>query len=452
MTTMEEQEPVWCIEQGDCLDVLKKLPDDCVDAVVTDPPAGIAFMGKAWDRMKREGMTELQAFQEFIKDVFSEVYRVLKPGGHAVVWALPRTSHHTAMGLERAGFDIRDNGTYLFHVFGSGFPKSHNVGLSIDKAQGHGNRGRAIPTASSYQACDMERENKLTSNPVERYTGKTEAGQRYAGFGTALKPAVEFWILARKPLEGTVAGNVLEYGTGALNIDECRISTEENLNGGAYAKNPSPRRAGAVWGADRENPDTSYARGHAGVYVPPSGRWPAHLILDEGAAALLDEQSPPSQSRKGKPRKSKAPGDGWGMTATGAEYDDAGGASRFFYVAKASTKDKDEGLDDFVEKSPGEKTERQEGSIGISPYAGSRGPSRNVHPTVKPTELMRYLVRLVTPPGGVVLDPFMGSGSTGKAAILEGFSFVGIEREDQYLEIARARLRHADAKNLESVG
>jgi site-specific DNA-methyltransferase (adenine-specific) len=227
------------------------------------------------------------------------------------------------MGIERAGFDIRDNGTYLFHVFGSGFPKSHNL--------------------------DGE----------------------WEGWGTALKPAVEFWIVARKPLDGTVAENVLAHGTGALNIDGCRIGNEDNTS---------------------------------------NGRWPSHLLLDEGAAALLDEHS-------------------------GAK-----GASRFFYVAKAAKRDKDEGLDDLPERSAGEKTDREEGSAGITPYAGSRAPSKNSHPTVKPTALMSYLCRLVTPPGGVVLDPFMGSGSTGKAALREGFHFVGIEREHEYIEIARRRI------------
>lgn len=390
-------EAIWCIEQGDCLEVLKQLPDACVEAVVTDPPAGIAFMGKAWDRMKRDSMTELQAFQEFIREVFVEVYRVLKPGGHAVVWALPRTSHHTAMGMERAGFDIRDNGTYLFHVFGSGFPKSHNL--------------------------DGE----------------------WEGWGTALKPAVEFWILARKPLDGTVAENVLAHGTGALNIDGCRIGDFQN-------KTPS--------GVDRRNAALAEAGYRPAPYqqgpkVPdtPPGRWPAHLLLDEGAAALLDEQSgivsgtPKSYAPQTRLTENAENGGLFnvGKRRGGGQIGDVGGPSRFFYVPKASKRDKDEGLDDLPERSAGEKTDREDGSAGITAYAGSRGPSKNIHPTVKPTELMRYLCRLVTPPGGVVLDPFMGSGSTGKAAILEGFSFIGIERESEYVEIARARLAHADA-------
>jgi site-specific DNA-methyltransferase (adenine-specific) len=297
------------------------------------------------------------AFQDFICEVFTEVYRVLKPGGHAVVWALPRTSHHTAMGLERAGFDIRDNGTYLFHVFGSGFPKSHN----LDGA--------------------------------------------WEGWGTALKPAVEFWIVARKPLDGTVAENVQQYGTGALNIDGCRVGFQsDDDKAAAKPQGRATAKVGALAGGTQNEAE----RTEFVVNQSTAGRWPAHLILDEGAATTMGEPS------------------------------------RFFYVPKTSKRDKDEGLDDLPERTPGDKTDREEGSAGITPYAGSRGPSRNIHPTVKPTALMSYLCRLVTPPAGVVLDPFMGSGSTGKAALLEGFSFIGIERESEYVEIATARLRHAD--------
>jgi DNA modification methylase len=384
------------IVHADCLVALRQLDDASVDAVVTDPPAGIEFMGKEWDSFKKKESTtsgqqteswgsmaegkknpyaregtpryrgkkneSLRGFQDFICEVFTEVYRVLKPGGHAVVWALPRTSHHTAMGLERAGFDIRDNGTYLFHVFGSGFPKSHNL--------------------------DGE----------------------WEGWGTALKPAVEFWILARKPLDGTVAENVLAHGTGALNIDGCRIGDFVNTT-------PS--------GMDRYN-ESNAAHGYRpATYqqgTPPTpadtgsvGRWPAHLILDEGAAATMGEPS------------------------------------RFFYVPKANKRDKDEGLDDLPERSPGEKTDREEGSAGITAYSGSRGISRNNHPTVKSTALMSWLVRLVTSPGGLVLDPFMGSGSTGKAALIEGFSFLGIEREAEYVEIARRRLKHAVGASVDVV-
>lgn len=439
----------WHIEQGDCLETLRTMPDNYVHAVVTDPPAGIAFMGKEWDRMKREGMTELQAFQEFICEVFTEIYRVLKPGGHAVVWALPRTSHHTAMGLERAGFDIRDNGTYLFHVFGSGFPKSHNVALSIDKAAGHANRGRAIPTASSYQACDTERENKLTSNPVEDYAAKTKAAKPWEGWGTALKPAVEFWILARKPLEGTVAENVLTHGTGALNIDGTRIP---HANAEDFAKHKAMVDAIKARGGSMENSWKNSSDLANANDVQTAGRWPAHLILDEGAAAMLDAQSGPKsasfvRNRTEGARPFNNDGKPTNYTSEKIEAVDDGstrGASRFFYIAKANKRDKDEGLDHLAIATPGEKTDRDEGSAGITPYAGSRGPSKNTHPTVKSTELMRWLVRLVAPPGGIVLDPFMGSGSTGKAAIIEGFDFIGLEKEPDYCKIAEARLAHAE--------
>jgi site-specific DNA-methyltransferase (adenine-specific) len=445
-------EAVWCIEQGDCLEVLKRLPDACVDAVVTDPPAGIEFMGKAWDSFKKKDSTasgqqtatwgameeakanpyarkdtpryrgktneSLQGFQDFIFEVFTEVYRVLKPGGHAVVWALPRTSHHTAMGMERAGFDIRDNGTYLFHVFGSGFPKSLDVSKAIDKAAGAerekvpGPKTGGMASLNKGNAAQGYRDSAYydEGNMIPSSEPVTDDAKRWEGWGTALKPAVEFWIVARKPLDGTVAENVLAHGTGALNIDGCRIGNEDNTS---------------------------------------NGRWPAHLLLDEGAAAMLDEQSGVSKSNVRPPTGKDDRGvPGFVMRRKDDQergHADAGGASRFFYVAKANKRDKDEGLDDLPERSAGEKTDREEGSAGITPFAGSRGPSKNSHPTVKPTALMSYLCRLVTPPGGVVLDPFMGSGSTGKAAILEGFSFIGIERESEYVEIARARLAHADA-------
>ena len=400
----------FCIENGDCLETLRQMPDAFVDAVVTDPPAGIGFMGKAWDRMKADGLTELQAFQEFIREVFVEVYRVLKPGGHAVVWALPRTSHHTAMGLERAGFDIRDNGTYLFHVFGSGFPKSLDVSKAIDKAAGAereivgtnanvANRASKVEGGSDYGG--FSRANADITAPA------TDAAKQWEGWGTALKPAVEFWIVARKPLDGTVAENVLAHGTGALNIDGCRVGFQsDDDKAAAKPQGRATAKVGALaGGTQNETERTEFV-----VNQSAAGRWPAHLILDEGAATLMGEPS------------------------------------RFFYVPKTSKRDKDEGLDDLPERSPGEKTDREDGSAGITAYSGSRGISRNSHPTVKSTALMAWLVRLVTPPGGIVLDPFMGSGSTGKAALLEGFRFIGIERESEYFAIAERRLLHACAK------
>lgn len=252
------------------------------------------------------------------------------------------------------------------------------------------------------------------------------------GLGTALKPSHEPIVVARKPLVGTVAANVLEHGTGALNIDGCRIEheSEEDL-ATSLAKNPGrdDTVTSGTYGADR--PQQS---------VNVDGRWPANVVLSERAAAELDEQSGESVSRIGKPRSGQN-GDGWGMTATGAEYDDEGGPSRFFYCAKASRAERNAGLEGFEERQirrlSGGDFAHNSGSTN-SDKAGAA--SRNSHPTVKPINLMRWLVRLVTPPGGTVLDPFLGSGTTGAAAALEGFDFIGIEREAEYVAIAEARI------------
>jgi site-specific DNA-methyltransferase (adenine-specific) len=284
-----------------------------------------------------------------------------------LVWAIPRTSHHTAMGIERAGFEIRD---VVTHLFGSGFPKSLNVNKAIN----------------------------------------TDAAARWRGWGTALKPASEHWILARKPLDGTVAANVLEYGTGALNIDGCRIV----VNGKRQAIEARGDKSldGPVYG--------SGLHGSRCVGGTTLGRWPSNLTLDEEAAAMLDEQSGPKKASFLRNRTDGArPFDNAGKpTNYSSERIDVpetpGGASRFFYVAKASKADKT-----------------------------ANGTVENTHPTVKNTALMRWLVRLITPPGGTVLDPFMGSGSTGVACIHEGFSFVGMEREENFFEIARKRIRYA---------
>ena len=292
---------------GDCLERLRELPDCSVDACVTDPPYGLSFMGKAWD------------YDVPGAEVWREVLRVLKPGGHLLAFAGTRTQHRMAVQIEDAGFEIRD---LIAWVYGSGFPKSRNL--------------------------DGD----------------------WQGWGTALKPALEPITVARKPLGGTVAANVLRHGTGAINVDGCRVGDS-------------------------------------------TGRWPANLIHDgsEDVVWCFPQTTPsPSKPVRQGGGQGYKPGAEYGAARDGfgVGYGDSGSAARFFYCAKASKADR-----------------------GVE----------NVHPTVKPTELMRYLCRLVTPPGGVVLDPFMGSGSTGKAAVLEGFRFIGIEREAEYLEIARQRIQ-----------
>lgn len=376
------------IYHGSNLDVLPTLPDNSIDSIVTDPPYELGFMGKSWDSSGISYSVELWA----------ECMRVLKPGGHLLAFGGSRTWHRLAVAIEDAGFEMRDSIAWLY---GSGFPKSHNVALGIDKLMGYENRGRAIPVASKYQASDVEEKNKLISNPVEAYTGKSSESAKWQGWGTALKPAFEPVVVARKPLIGTVAQNVLTYGTGGLNIDASRI-------GRADGDNSSAGNRTATFGTQ----DTqSGGDGSGGWEQNSAGRWPANIILDEYTAGLLDEQT-----------------------------DDLG-ASRFFYVAKASKKDRNEGLDNLPDAL---LTGRDEGQDAMqNAYKTRSKVTKNIHPTVKPTALMEYLIKLVTPQGGTVLDPFTGSGSTGKAALLNGYQFIGIELTEEYLPIIEGRLIRA---------
>lgn len=426
----------YTLHLGNCLDSLKGMPDNSVDSIVTDPPYGISFMSKKWD------------YDVPSVEIWKECLRVLKPGGFLLSFSSTRTYHRMTINIEDAGFEIRDSCTWNYS---SGFPKSHNISASIDKMYGHPNRGRAIPTASSYQACDVDQENKLTSNPVGPYEPKTDEAKQWQGWGTALKPSQEFIAMARKPLDGTVANNVLKWGTGGINIDATRVPMSdedyEKLSSGVERIREKGGTMGNSW---KNSSDLSGANP-----VNPSGRWPANFIHD-GSQEVL-ELFPESTSRSfpAKPRGSHnsntfcKSGGTINDAYVGGGYDDSGSAARFFYVPKASKRDKEEGLDDFEERT-------QAATFGdIGPMEGNpRKPNtghvqkiRNHHPTVKPTELMKYLCRLVTQPGGVVLDPFMGSGSTGKAAILEGFRFIGCELDEEYLAIAEARIQHAYSQN-----
>jgi DNA modification methylase len=409
---------------GDCIERLKQIPDASIDSIVTDPPYELGFMGKKWDAT---GIAYSVA-------LWTEALRVLKPGGHLLAFGGTRTYHRMTCAIEDAGFEVRD---CLQWIYGTGFPKSLDVSKAIDAVAGAvreviGVRDsyRPIANATRDPAGFQDRSNGAVTAPA------TDAARAWAGWGTALKPACEPIVLARKPLVGTVAANVLAHGTGALNIDGCRIATADDLNGGAYAK--AKAKVGGVYGK------LDYT---CGEFKQPAGRWPANVLLDEAAARLLDEQSGDRQSgvRTGMGYHG-ANGDG-GPAIVGS----TGGASRFFYVAKASRKERDLGCEHLPSKSAGEATDREDGSDGLnSPRAGAgrTGGARNGHPTVKPVQLMRYLVRMVTPRGGVVLDPFTGSGTTGIAAIQEGFHFVGVEREDEYIAIARARIdkSHTDAQ------
>lgn len=407
----------WRVMFGSCLDRMRELPDASVDAVVTDPPYELGFMGKSWDS---SGIA-------FDTDVWLECLRVLKPGGHLLAFGGSRTWHRIAVAVEDAGFQIRDSVAWLY---GSGFPKSLDVSKAIDKAAGiwRGRAGEITSDNSSMTGGNYERTDKgepATDDPV-----------KWQGWGTALKPAFEPVIVARKPLVGTVAANVLEFGTGGLNIDGTRIATMDSFGGGAKGS------SGFAIGYESEG------------WTPGNdkGRWPSNVMLDEFTAGLVDEQSGVSKSSRNVVTSN--PGDiygaGKGLPSHTGEYgfNDSGGASRFFYIAKASKRDRNEGLDGLDDKTASERVERVEGSAGMDSSragAGRTSGAKNFHPTVKPTDLMRQLVRLVTPPGGVVLDPFTGSGSTGKAAILEGFEFIGCELTEEYLPIIEGRLNHAVA-------
>jgi site-specific DNA-methyltransferase (adenine-specific) len=415
------------VYHGSNLDVLPFMADNSVDSIVTDPPYELGFMGKKWDSTGIAYSVEL----------WRECLRVLKPGGHLLAFGGSRTWHRLAVAIEDAGFDIRDSVAWLY---GSGFPKSHNISLSIDKHFGYANRGKAIPVASTYQASDIEEKNKLTSNPVDEYSAKTDEGQKWAGWGTALKPAFEPIVVARKPLIGTVAENVLTWGVGGLNIDASRIGTEERVNQPAGSLGNGQTLSGGQAQTDRDA-------------ITVQGRWPANIILDEYTAGLLDEQSGHLHGDGNK----KDTGMGTDRIYQASSYQvsyqgratrshgDSGGASRFFYVSKASKRDRNEGLDELPQKQTvgggggvGDYLEDVNSASGK--YGSEKAPAKNFHPTVKPTDLMRYLVKLVTPAGGTVLDPFTGSGSTGKAALLDGYKFIGIELTEDYLPIIEGRL------------
>jgi site-specific DNA-methyltransferase (adenine-specific) len=442
---------------GDCLDVLRTLPDCSVHAVVTDPPYGLAFMGKRWD------------YDVPSVAVWAECLRVLKPGGHLLAFAGTRTQHRMAVRIEDAGFEIRD---MIAWVYGSGFPKSLDVSKAIDKLDaaeaqqarryrftewvrstgltsrqiddatgtnmgGHYTTAASQPAIMTMEHLDavrrligevpewVERECEIRSVESENFKAREVVGQRttgvgtgngstpimgdgnrditapataeaqqWQGWGTALKPALEPITMARKPLTGTVAANVLEHGTGALNVDGCRVWTDDGQD-----RSRPPRTPNAILGGGKGTNLTASEHNFL-------GRWPANLIhdgSDEVVGLFPQTTSGANPTRRG------------GMGYHGAEGQeqchaprgqDTGSAARFFYTAKASA------------------SERQ----GVA------------HPTVKPLDLMAYLCRLVTPPGGVVLDPFMGSGTTIKAAIGEGFQAIGIERDPAYFEMAQHRM------------
>jgi DNA modification methylase len=390
------------ILHGNNLDILPTLPDNSVDSIVTDPPYELGFMGKKWDSSGIAYSVEL----------WQQCLRVLKPGGHLLAFSGSRTYHRMVVAIEDAGFEIRD---MISWISNKTFPKSLNIGKAIDKAAGAKREVIGKHAAPAGKSAVMTGSRTVTEagfwargdTDVDITAPATDQAKQWDGWGTGLKPTVEPIVMARKQVEGTIANNVLKYGTGGINIDGSRISTEDSFGGGAKGS-------------------SGFAADYNGEgWAPGSdlGRWPANVILDPYTAELLDEQT--SHLHAAGNKKDTAEGFDKGYESSSYEmsykgranrtHNDSGGASRFFYVAKASKRDRNEGLE-----------------------------GTNTHPTVKPTTLMEYLIKLVTPPGGVVLDPFTGSGSTGKAAILQGFDFIGIEMTEEYLPIIEGRLKHAE--------
>ncbi|USU01723.1 DNA-methyltransferase [Pseudomonas siliginis] len=369
----------YTIMVGDCLELLRRMPDSSVDSVVTDPPYGLSFMSKKWD------------YDVPATEVWVECLRVLKPGGHLLAFAGTRTQHRMAVRIEDAGFEIRD---MIAWVYGSGFPKSRNIGNDVDGMD---------------------------------------------GWGTALKPSLEPITFARKPLIGTVAANVIAYGTGALNIDACRVSpTGERLGGGDESgKSAKPEGWARPWMDDAEHVAAHNAKVTVNVdRASRLGRWPANLIHDGSPEVIAAFPNAPGQLAAASSSSENSGVVGFHMRP-GARRLDSGSAARFFYCAKTSRKDRNEGL--FSSDAPVVAKDATMRDCETAEWSTRNG---NSHPTVKPTDLMAYLLRLVTPPGGVALDPFMGSGSTGKAAMREGFQFIGCEIDEQYAAIARARIDH----------
>jgi site-specific DNA-methyltransferase (adenine-specific) len=426
---------------GDCLDKLKELDDNSVDSIVTDPPYGLSFMGKDWDKVKATKETKSQVvkglgagmkmttladnieFEKWVTEWSMECYRVLKPGGYMLAFGGSRMYHRLASGVENAGFEIRDQ---MMWVYGSGFPKSMDISKQIDKAAGKLEERKIIGQREDIlkkQAKDLregKRKIKETFNGDSSGNGfvsvsaditepVTDEAKQWQGWGTSLKPAHEPIVMGRKPIsEKTVAENVLEWGTGGINIDGCRISHNEPIR-----VKKAQEGGNKVYGQSGRYEDTTELK--------PEGRFPANIIFDEEAGKILDEQTGVLTSGFMKAgttcKMSESNVNTYGHydshTSYRDTYGDSGGASRFFYCPKTSKSDRNEG---------------------------------NNHPTVKPTDLMAYLIRLVTPKGGIVLDPFMGSGSTGKAAVREGMEFIGIERETEYFQIAEARIESEKKK------
>ena len=393
---------------GDCIEQMQKLIDEGVqvESVVTDPPYELGFMGKSWDA---SGIA-------FDKKTWELAFQLLKPGGYLLAFSASRNYHRMAVAVEDAGVEIRDQ---IMWIYGSGFPKSLNIGMGVDKKQGN---ERVTVGERTRNVKPFDDDNGWNSNNTTGNHIYTKANTEWEGWGTALKPAHEPIVMARKPLEGTVVDNVLEHGVGGINIDECRVGKEileEQIAG----------RSNKIGTFERKNMITPKRE----------GRFPANVMHD--GSDVVQDIFPNSKGSSGNGNAKV------GETSKGAIplrrgeaplYNDEGSASRYFYCPKTAKSERNQGLVEFDDKQYSHDGRKK--SIE-NPYQRNKSISKNSHPTVKPVELMKYLCRLVTPKGGTVLDPFMGSGSTGMAAKDEGFDFIGIEREKEYFEISEQRIK-----------
>lgn len=413
--------------EGNMLEMLDAIAPASVDAVVTDPPYELNFMNKGWDN---SGIA-------FNPDTWRKCYAVLKSGGYLLAFGGTRTYHRIACAIEDAGFEVRD---CIIWLYGSGFPKSMNIGLAIDKLNGVDNRtgnicGGVVGSDAETNIYNLNNgKSKLTTNYAER-----RATNKWAGWGTALKPAYEPVIMARKPCEGSCIANVIKYGTGGINLDACRVG--EGTGELKEVSYPDIR-------------GDNYNRGeHDRMTLPAEdrGRHPSNVILTYGADDYEEVCGgmPDTKGGNGMRNDEKTNSNmrvPFADHKSGDHYGDEGNAARYFYTAKASRRDRDEGLGAAELQAGGTYKFRTDGSLD-----GKIPTRKNTHPTVKPVDLMQYLVRLVTPEGGVILDPFNGSGSTGKAVMYENndrganYQYIGIELTPEYLPIADARIRYAAA-------
>ena len=431
--------------QGNMLDMLEVIDKESIDSIITDPPYELNFMGKGWDN---SGI----AFQP---DTWKKCYEVLKPGGYLLAFGGSRTFHRIACAIEDAGFEIRDT---IMWLYGSGFPKSQNIGKMYDKKMGNDRVKIGETKIGKTSLGDGSGWDTSQNMKDIKATGKidiTKGTSKFEGWGSSLKPSYEPIIVARKPFKGSLVDNVIKYGVGGINIDECRVEHNEPLK-------TTNRKGIQNYGDFNWNYDTT--KNHI-ASANPKGRFPANTILtyDETDFEEVCGGFPISKSKGAFPKKINGKSN---ITFRSdeerenrIELNDSGSASRYFYCAKASKKDRDEGLDEFEEikcsmMASNDNIDKNGNFTGM--LAGRKTKKRNTHPTVKPTNLMQYLVRLVTPNGGTILDPFNGSGSTGKAVMYENkerdknYKYIGIELTEEYLPIAKARIEYVSSAEIDN--